>query len=141
MAAQCSIYNDPLPIRSHDVIRIIRQAHANIDKVLSHDMYTTNKSLVYDSVVRTMAKQHTTTYDVDGNIIVPPFISHNLCMGRYFIHYRRNIHDNKRQTAFINSCIFALTYPQRSKMLLHTITNECTSSIFRMINRTVKHHK
>ena len=88
-----------------------------------------------------MAKQHTTTYDVEGNINVPPFISHHSCMGRYFIHYRRNIHDNKRQKTFINSCNFALTYPQKSKMLLHTITNECTSSIFRMINRTVKNHK
>ena len=133
--------NDPLPIRSHEVHRIIRQAHANIDKILSHDMYATNTGLVYDSVVRTMAKQHTTTYDEEGKIIIPPLISQHSCMGRYFTHYRRNIHDNKRQKAFINSCNFALTYPQKSKMLLHTITNECTSSIFRMINRTVKNHK
>ena len=64
MAANCSIYNDRLSVRPHNVIRIIRQAHANIDKVLSQDVYITNKSPVYDSVVRTMAKQHTTTYDV-----------------------------------------------------------------------------
>ena len=125
MAADCSIYNDHISIRSHSVIRIIRQAHANIDSVLSQDVYNTNESPIYDSVVRTMAKQHTTTYDVDGKITIPSSLP-TQCMGRYFIHYRCNIHDNKYQKAFISSCIFALTYPQRSKMLLHTITNECT---------------
>ena len=53
MAANCLIYDDRFSVRSHNVIRIIRQAHAHIDNVLSQDVY----------IIQTKAPSTTLSYE------------------------------------------------------------------------------